>query len=668
MEIIQSTPILRMAINDLEERELLSFDESAPSSEPGWIARIIGLVQEGNEEPPLTADERRAAYVESLKRRIVVEPTGGNAFIKITALARRPHLAAHLANAIADSYLTSERELRQSGSEQAVSWLSGKVREQRNRLIAAEENLRRFTGGHEPEEDGIEELADQEMSQLQEALLDVRLKIVEAEAKDIVARGRQDPATPLQQAVADDLSAEVAEAMRAKLREELVEIAVTLSQLRQRYGERHPDVIATADKEKQLREDLERLPPKQSDVGTSTESRSDDYDDTLDLAVLRAQEQAHRESLDKMKSVSLNDKQVGVQSNILTREVEIERSLYNEMLGRLNEITISSGVETGPAEMFEQAKPSDAPVSPDHSRNLLLGLVGGFLLGLGGAAVRDHLDQSIRGPLHANDLMKAPVLGMIPHFGRASAGQPGEASSLFLGKERSFSASAEAYRLLRGHIEASLTEEESKVLLFTSAVPREGKTTTAINLAASFVESGERILIIDGDLRRPSLSRRFEVTPVKDLSQVLRGEATPQEAIKETRASNLYLLGCQPGGEFPEGARLTNSLRKLLGWAKDHYDRVIIDMPVVMVVPGVTEFARAGGSILMVHRPGMVNVPVLEQVHHHMNLSAARLIGVILNGIRARSFTGSYYPLLPYYGVADRSVSKGDGSSSKRDV
>jgi len=210
------------------------------------------------------------------------------------------------------------------------------------------------------------------------------------------------------------------------------------------------------------------------------------------------------------------------------------------------------------------------------------------------------------------------------------------------------SPASEAYRVLSAHIEGAVAPSDSSVLLVTSAVAAEGKSTTAANLAAAFAEAGRRVLLLDADFRRPTLRHYFRLENKSDVSRVLRGEAAPEAEVRRTGMANLELLGYEPGGRIPDGRKTTEAFAKLFEWARAHYDRVVVDMPVVMVAPGVTEVARAGASVLLVHRPGWVPAPVLEQVREHLGLSRTRLVGVVLNAIQARWVAGQY-PVLPYY-------------------
>jgi len=649
-EVLQSRPILEMAARDLEERGILSFTPSGPTPPASWLNGILNRIRGRDAVVDETVDSRREAFVKALQRAMRVELAGGNAFVLVIVQARDPELAAELANAAAAAYLRNDKERLRRSSEDAISWLTGKIREQREKLLAAETRLRGLK--HIPAEitEGGSDFAGQELGRIQQALLDVRLKLLETEARQAATASSMSEG--VNGSKEKSLEVEVNSALRDKVRQDLVASTVALNQMRQRYGEKHPDVIKESEKVAELRDELARLglPPDSVAGKTSPFGGMN----SGEIEGLKAQEKALRDDLERMTSSSISKGQDAMGYAILRREVEINRALYNQMLGRLNEITISTGVEAPPAEIFERARPAESPISPDHRRNVLLGLMAGLLLGVGGAAVRDHLDQSVRDPAQANDLLRAPVLGVMPHYGRTGS-SAGHVRYRLIVQNEPESIAAESYRILRSHIEGTLSQEDLGVLLMTSALPGEGKSSTAVNLAQAFAESGRRVLLVDADLRRPSLVHFFNASSEKCVTRVLSGESVPEHQVHSTEVANLDLLGCRTRGLYLDNLLQTERFRKLFDWARERYDRVVVDSPVVMATPGVTEMARAGCSVLLVHRPGWVPAQVLEQVRDHLGLSKTRLAGVILNGVKAQWMAGQY-PLLPYYSATHRSL------------
>jgi len=649
MEIIQSWVTLQKAVASLEGRGIVNFDVEPPPETVGLLRRIKRAVFGQRERPPSTPQSRRIKFTAKLARSLNIQSTGGRAFLSITVRYPDPTLAAEMANAVATAYVAHDRDLRQRTAEEAINWLTDRVRDQRDKLLAAEEQMRQISPESSPSQQQADGLATQEMNQLQQALLDVRLRILEVEARN-AQQESADGATPPAPSSTEDINAEVDRQLRERIRRDLVDTTVALRQLRQRYGDNHPDVLMMAEKEAQLRKSLEALGPAPNAAPPPLLTGSDTR--LADLGTLKTQETILSDKLSDLIEANSAESEDDLQSAILARELDLNRSLYNEMLSRLNEITISAGVDSPTAEMFELAGPPEIPVSPDHRRNLLLGIFGGLLIGLGGAVVRDHLDESIRTPTQANDLLKAPVLGVIPYQPKLKHVDPARGRPLLLHADRE-SATSEAYRVLRSHIEARSVPGEMGVLLVTSALPGEGKTTTAVNLAAAFAEIGDRVLLIDGDFRRGHLGEFFGIRNGDALSRVLGGKGLPQQSIHKTSIPGIDLLSSKAGSRPPDGVRLTKAFEDLLHWARGHYSHIVIDTPVVMLVPGVAEMARAGGSLLLVHRPGWVPTKVLEQVVDHLALSRTDLTGIVLNAVRS-SWVSHGYPLLPYYGTTHR--------------
>jgi uncharacterized protein involved in exopolysaccharide biosynthesis/Mrp family chromosome partitioning ATPase len=650
MEILKSTPILTRAVEDAEAEGILHFTDSSAPAAPSLKERALGWLGIEPDSSGRTAEEARRGYVSRLRRAVATKSASGNAFLAVTVSSNDPRLAAQLANAIASAYVKNDREMRRRNADDAIAWLSERVDEQRSKLLVAEKGLRAFK--RIPPEDAEQgnDLTVREIGHLQQALLDVRLQLLQAQASQISSRGESGSDSSMTGAQID-LEAQVNSALRSRVQQELIDNAVQLNQLRQRYGERHPDVLKAAERDAQLKRELARLGPMPIAVGAGRQATVA-LDPSQQIEILRAQERTLRSSLDKTVAESAAKGQEGMRYAILRREVELNRTLYNEMLNRLNELTISVGLDTATAEIFESAQPPAMPVSPDHRQNVLLGVFAGLLLGLGSAVVRDHLDESVRNPGHANDLLRVPVLGLIPQFVRDRSPETAGRARLEVGIEP-YSASAEGFRILRSHIEGALGDEEAGVLVLTSTVPGEGKTATAANLAVAFAEAGDRVLLVDGDVRRPSLGRYFRLSGDTCLSEVLRGDTAPESAAQASGVDRLDVVGCKPGALIPDGIHFTEGFQRLFAWARPRYRRVVVDAPVVMAVPGVAEIAHAGALVLLVHRPSWVSAPVLEQVREHLLLSRCRLGGVILNDVRGR-WTSSRYPLLPYYSKSYR--------------
>jgi succinoglycan biosynthesis transport protein ExoP len=645
IEILKSTSVLERAVRDMEARGLLHFDRPDEGDNPTLPQRILIALHLRRPDPPPTPDARRRGYIRELAERMSAGTRGGNAFLAVSVRSRSPEMAAEAANAITNAYLINTRELMRRSADDAVEWLGGKLREQRDKLLDSEERLRSLSGPA-PQADDMDRLTVQEMSRIQAALLDVRLMMLRAETGAPTPGSGGTPA-PQPPSNVDDA---VNSALRDKVQQELVETVSTLQRLRRTYGENHPDVLAAAEKEKSLRADLERLEalvPRPRGGGDPVGRLT-----AADTQALKAQERLLQQQLTATLQSSSAKGEAAMKYAILKKEVEINRSLYNEMLTRLNEITITAGLDPGSAELFETARIPRAPFSPQHAQTILLGLVGGILLGFAAAALRDHLDQSLRDPAQANDLLRAPVLGIIPdHRSIVGRPEPRPGTRLFVGHGEE-TVSAEAYRVLRSHVEGTLTAEEARILILTSAVPGEGKSTTAANLAAAFAESGRRVLLIDADFRRPTLRKVLGVELPEDrqLSLVLSGAKAPEKVILESGIPDLDFIGHRANGKIPDGHRTTESFKKLFAWARDRYDRIVVDLPVLMVAPGVTELGRAGGTVLLVHRPGWVPAPVLDQVRQHLAMARTRLIGAILNGTGPRWTASQYLPV--YYHAA----------------
>jgi capsular exopolysaccharide synthesis family protein len=667
-EMIRSTPVLERAVHTLEEQEMLDFEtERAPR--PGGFPRSLIKAAEdtlkGGAVPlPKTPEERRAAYIAELRREVRIKPSGGGAFVLIGVSSANPRRAAALANAIADSYVWNDHEMLRRSALDAVEWLSGRVKEQRARLEESERKLMQFEGMPAPRVEDMGQLAVKEMTRLQEELLDVRLDILQAETK---AQPRAAPHAAERTIVAlttqEQIDRDVQQTLYENLRRDIVQGMAKLDDLKRKYGDKHPDVIRSQDELDGLRARMAGMTPP--DPITAVAHGAPPPPSTKEIEAMREQERLLQESLEKSMQQNRSRDHAGMRYAILKHEEKTNRALYDEMQRRLNEITISAGLDSASAEVFERAITPVRPQSPNHPQSLAFGLMFGIILGLAGAGLREHLDSSLRDPQQINDLLNAPVIGVIPDQGRSPDEGEGKRRKLVVEAD-SESPAADAYRILCSRIEDVMSPDEARALLITSTVPGEGKSTTAANLAAIMAASGYRTLLVDGDTRRSSLGIYFEHDPRRSLEGLIKGEQDIEKMVRASGRKNLSLLTCRPQQIAPDPKRAADIFRTVIAWSAGHFDRLIIDMPVVMYVPGVAEAARAGASILLVHRPGRVPAAVLKQVREHLALVKGRLVGVVLNGVRTQ-WLGGYSLAAGYYSYTARPLKALKGGRDKKD-
>lgn len=296
---------------------------------------------------------------------------------------------------------------------------------------------------------------------------------------------------------------------------------------------------------------------------------------------------------------------------------------------RILELQALATIQTGRAELAQTATPPEAPSKPNTKRNVALGLVVGILLAIAAIFLREQFDRRVRGPEEIEELYGVPILGTIP-------------TSKALARGGNDTAVSEAMMMTRANLRYIDAGRDRRSLLITSAAPREGKTMLTWALARVAAAAGERVLVIEADMRRPTLAQVAGTTPGAGLGMVLAGAEHPETAIRSIHGVDLLPAGPLPPNpaELLENKRMT----KLLEWAESEYDRVIIDTPPAAVVADALPLFGKVGAVLAVARLGESTRDSVEQLSEHLRRLGAPIVGVVVNGAPRPTETGYYRP------------------------
>lgn len=291
---------------------------------------------------------------------------------------------------------------------------------------------------------------------------------------------------------------------------------------------------------------------------------------------------------------------------------------------------------TTKATVVDPASEPTAPVSPRPVRNIALGLVLGLLLGIGLAALREALDSTIKSAHQLETLVPAPILGSIS-FDTAAASNP------LITSAGAYAPRAEAFRVLRTNLQFIDPDIERKVFVVTSSLPGEGKTTTAINLALALAEGGERVVLVEGDLRRPMVSEYLRLESAVGLTTVLIGKLPLEDAVQATANEGLAVL--TSGSTPPNPAELLKSgaMASLIASLRASYDIVLIDAPPLLpVTDGALLAAQSDGALLVV-RHGTTTTDQVSLAVDRLEAVGAAPVGVIFNRTPAKGGDGYGY-------------------------
>ena len=361
-----------------------------------------------------------------------------------------------------------------------------------------------------------------------------------------------------------------------------------------------------------------------------------------------AQEQLITGKMGEVRGDVLDLQSRSIRYNILKREVDTNRQLYDGLLQRYKEIGVAGGVSTNNVSVVDRAEVPTNRFKPSLSRNLALALLVGLMLGVVLALLLEHLDDTVRTPEHLESAFGLPVIGTVPLLKNQ---KPLEASADLR------SGFAEAYRSVRTALQFSTDSGVPRTLLVTSATPGEGKTTTALLLARNFAQLGQRVLLIDADLRNPSLHRMLDLDNETGLSTYLAGATPPIDAVQPGGSDNLWVVRSGPLPPNPAEVLAGPRMAQLLKLGAERYDQVIIDGPPVMGLADAPILAHlAEGTILMV-ASGKTRRGMLKAALKRLAVARARVIGGVMTMYDAKNAGSSYgYGDHSYYAYGTEAV------------
>jgi capsular exopolysaccharide synthesis family protein len=351
----------------------------------------------------------------------------------------------------------------------------------------------------------------------------------------------------------------------------------------------------------------------------------------------QAQERSLMGALDQQKSEALGLNRKGIDYGVLQRDAATNRQVFEGLLQRTRETGISRELKTSSIRIVDGAEVPRGPARPKPLTNLPLGLFGGGMLALGLAFFFEYLDNRIKSPDEIKLHLALPFLGMVPAIsGKQLEGIPPLLSN---GAPANF---AEAFHAIRTNVLFSSAEEGAKSIVITSTGPGEGKTVVAANLALALAQAGQRVLLLDADMRQPRIHELFRLKQEPGLSNVLVGKAKASEAVKKSGLPGLWIM---PSGTHPPNpSELLGSgrFRDFVVGLREHFDWVLFDSPPVMAVTDATVLAHWVTGVLFVVGAEMTSRQTAQVAIENLEAAKGRLLGAILNRV-AFERHGYYY-------------------------
>jgi len=602
-----------------------------------WRESIASLLRTEHEVSSDTAGESDAdsPLVSSFIGRIGVSPIRNSRLVDVNFQARDPVLAATIVNTLSKAYIDQNLEIKLRAVQDAVSWLHSRIEEEREKVERAEQALLRYKEQHGIITDfssDVEQVTAQKLAQL-------NTQVVEAESKRVEAETRY------QQAMAmvgtPDMLDSIPEVLNNELIRQIksmeVELYKRMSELSKKYGQKHPRMTAIASELTTLEK------RKTQEVNRVINSLKNEYE------VARAKENSLKAALVTQKSESLELNKKAIQYGVLRREAESAKHMYELLIKRFKEASLTEDMRTGNIRVVDRAEVPNHPVRPRKRHNLILALIVGLVTGVGLAFFFEYLDNTIKLPEDVKQHLKTPYLGPVPLFTSEKAGNPDDGIHPDLvGLHAPKSSASESYRGIRTSILFSSAESAPQVLLISSAAPKEGKTITAANLAVVMAQANGKTIILDCDLRRPTMHRLFGISKDMGVSNLLVGGGSAKEAIIHTRIPNLDIIPC--GTIPPNPSEILGSARMLtlLNGLRKLYAHILIDSPPSTAVTDAVVLSKSVDGVVMVVRTGYTAREIVKNGMAQFGAVGAHILGAVLNGVDMRG--NGYYYYQYYYG------------------
>jgi len=575
--------------------------------------------------------EQRQALLDCFKNSLKVKIVPGTQLAEVHFRSTDAELSARVANAVAHNYMQRNFQTRYEGALQVASWLSRQMAELQERAIEAQQKLAGFQKQNNilgsNENDNI----------VTDRLKLLNRQLAEAEAERIVKEARYRLAeTGNPELVASTVPTPTLQLMR----EQETKLKGELAALNSKFGNGYPKL-------RQMEAQLARLDAAiATEVAKVGRQLEDEY-----LASAKT-EALLRSQFEEAKAAAYRLNEHAVQYSVLKHDVETSRQLYDTLQVKLQVAGVTAGLNSSYITVVDPARVPLSPVAPRVKSNLALGLFAGLLAGLLVAFLLEAFDDTASTSEELEAVTGLPVLCSIPLNGSRNAAKTslpdgvGQLAPLPLLVSSPRSQASEAYRGLRSSLLLSTPERQPKLIAVVSSIATEGKTTVAANLGVSFAQRGEKVLMVDGDLRRSSLHSQFGMpASMHGVSTFLTESSSEAPVIRPLdELPNLELLPAGPHPPNPAellgSKRMVEALQSLMG----SYDRIIFDTPPMLSVSDALAVANFADAVVMVVRSGAARRKAVLRVRDLLQRSNAKVVGIVFNGVNMR--------LENYYGLA----------------
>ncbi|MDI3253876.1 MAG: polysaccharide biosynthesis tyrosine autokinase [Bacillota bacterium] len=602
--------------------------------------------------------KQRAALLQIMSGNLKILVLPGTNLVQVKFSNPDPVVATNVTNAIVDAYMERDLRARYEGTLRVSSWLSEQLNALKKQVQDAQQAVIQF----QRKNDLVGTTTDGD-SLVAQNLRTVNQQLAEAEADRIVKEARY----KLAQTRNPELLASVAPGSPLQtLRQQQSELMVQYAQLKAKYGPEWP----------KLKEAEKQLATVQDNINAEINNLTNKFEEEYNAAVNT--ENLLRSRLEQIKQEAYRANSSEVEFEILKHGADSASDLYDALQIKLKEAGITAGLNSNAIDVIDRATQPAKPISPIKRLDLALGLFGGALVGILIALLVESLDDTLRTSEDVEAISGLPSLAVIPHFATsrkisasgadaASAIDKGLVASELVSYLEPHSIGAEGFRTLRSSILLSSVDREPRLILLTSGLAAEGKSTCAANLAISFARRSARVLLVDTDLRKGTLHLKFKTSNRAGLSTLLARESG-EEAYERPVPDlpNLTLLTRGPVAPNPGEMLGSRSMEDLLLQWRLEYDHIILDTSPILPVADTLSIAPHVDVAFIVVRAGITRKKALLRVRDQLLRVNTRLLGTVMNDVDLR--LENYYTYSRHYDYGYKSYGAGYGAPDVQDA
>ena len=595
-----------------------------------------------------------SSLVDGFLQRVTVAPQQKSRLVSVSFSSYDPDVAAKVTDAIAKSFIDLNIESKFEATQQAREWLEKQLDAMKAKVEQAEERLNEYAAKNqiifldrESKGNDSENIITNKLGELSTALTQATSDRIQKEALY----------NELKAGDTESSSLVMGNSLVMALKKDYAALEADYNQNLKIYKPDYPKMI-------KLRELIDQVKKKlDAETKRVVSSIRKDYD----AAVKRESYLTAAFERQKKEALDLNSR--SVQYQILKREADTNKELYNGLLQRLKETGISASLTSSNIQILDRAEVPKGPYKPKRVLNILLSLIVGLFGGVGLAFFTEYLDNTIKTPEDIEKRMSMPSLGIVPLYATAPAiakankgtKKIGGRTPVPAGPDRhlpveyishldSKSQLSEAYSSIRTFLLFSSAGKPPKVMMITSARREEGKTTTSINTAISLTKSNAKAVLIDADMRRPRLHKVFKVSNSSGLSSFLSGNIEfSDDLIKHTDVPNLDVITSGPLPPNPAELLSSYRLRELIDGLYPLYNFIIIDTPPLLGLADAAVTSTQTDGVILVVKSGSTPKDAAVQARKILESVNAKVLGVVLNAISENNLKYGYYSYYQYY-------------------